>query len=60
MFENLDTGGVKRKYETVEKAALAYSVEELCRFLGVSRSGYNKYKKRKASNIRYCVLDQGL
>ncbi|MDO3682232.1 IS3 family transposase, partial [Paenibacillus ehimensis] len=48
MFENLDAGGVRRKYETIEKAAEAYNVVELCRLFGVSRSGYYAYKKRKA------------
>ncbi|WP_246063158.1 IS3 family transposase [Paenibacillus ehimensis] len=48
MFENLDAGGVRRKYETIENAAEAYNVVELCQLFGVSRSGYYAYKKRRA------------
>ncbi|WP_405081473.1 IS3 family transposase [Paenibacillus chitinolyticus] len=38
---------MKRKYEVVEQAAGTGTVTELCRLLGVSRSGFYAYKKRK-------------
>lgn len=47
MFENLDAGGVRRKYEVIEKASEWYAVTELCKLFRVSRSSYYAYKKRK-------------
>ncbi|WP_405082215.1 IS3 family transposase [Paenibacillus chitinolyticus] len=38
---------MKRKYEVIEQAAGTGTVTELCRLLGVSRSGFYAYKKRK-------------
>ncbi|WP_328212926.1 IS3 family transposase, partial [Brevibacillus porteri] len=47
MLENLDAGGVRRKYEVIEKAKEWYGVSELCLLFGVSRSGFYAYLKRK-------------
>ena len=35
------------KYQVIEKHKDQYSISEMCRFFGVSRSGYYKYLKRK-------------
>jgi putative transposase len=50
VFENLDAGGVTRKYGVVEKAAQDYNVSEHCKLLGVSRSGYYAFRKRKQAD----------
>ncbi len=35
------------KYQVIEKHKEQYSISEMCKFFGVSRSGYYKYLKRK-------------
>ena len=35
------------KYQVIEKHKDQYSISEMCKFFGVSRSGYYKYLKRK-------------
>ena len=34
------------KYQTIKKFSSKYSVTQMCRFFGVSRSGYYDYLKR--------------
>lgn len=48
MLKNLDAGGARRKYKTIEKAAKEYNITELCKAFGVSRSGYYAYLKQKS------------
>ncbi|WP_146067803.1 IS3 family transposase, partial [Brevibacillus laterosporus] len=43
MFGNLDAGGVRKKYRIVESLSTIYPITEVCKVLGVSRSGYYKY-----------------
>jgi putative transposase len=45
--ENLDAGSAKTKDRFIEKEAEPYTVTRLCKFLGVSRSGYSAFLKRK-------------
>ncbi len=56
------------KYRIIQKCANRYSVQEMCRFLGVSRSGYYGYLRRKdqpdkdlplAELIRECQSERG-
>ncbi|MED5020584.1 IS3 family transposase, partial [Paenibacillus chibensis] len=47
MFGNLDAGGAKQKYLTIQEAACEFTVRELCKAFGVSRSGYYAYLKRQ-------------
>ncbi|MEK5645698.1 MULTISPECIES: IS3 family transposase [Paenibacillus] len=47
MFGNLDTGGKEQCFKLIEQAADIGQVAEYCQLLGVSRSGYYAYLKRK-------------
>ncbi|WP_169449376.1 IS3 family transposase [Paenibacillus assamensis] len=47
MFGNLDAGGKEERFKLIEKAAKLGQVTQLCQLLGVSRSGYYAYLKRK-------------
>jgi putative transposase len=47
VLKNLDAGGTKTKYRIIEEVAEPYTVTELCKFFGVSRSGYYAFLKRK-------------
>jgi putative transposase len=50
VFGNLDEGGVRQKYRTIEQATQWYGVAELCKLFKVSRSGYYAYLKRKTED----------
>jgi transposase InsO family protein len=50
VFENLDAGGATHKYEAIKKVAGEYTISELCKLFGVSRSGYYAYLKRQQIN----------
>ncbi|MEX3620738.1 IS3 family transposase [Paenibacillus glucanolyticus] len=50
MFENLDAGGKEQRFKLIEQAANIGQVAEHCQFLGVSRSGYYAYLKRKKND----------
>ncbi|WP_175532140.1 hypothetical protein [Paenibacillus sp. yr247] len=43
----MKTGGVKGKYSIIEEAPKIYPVVQLCNLLGVWRSAYYRYLKRK-------------
>ncbi|MED4729706.1 IS3 family transposase [Aneurinibacillus migulanus] len=47
MVRDLESGGIVVKHQIVEALQTTYSVEELCRFLQISRSGYYKYVQRQ-------------
>ncbi len=47
MVRDLESGGVAVKHQIVEALQTTYSVEELYRFLQISRSGYYKYVQRQ-------------
>ncbi|GED72118.1 hypothetical protein BRE01_58200 [Brevibacillus reuszeri] len=47
MFKNLDAGG---KYTAIKQVAGEYTISELCKLFGVSRSGYYAYLKRRATD----------
>lgn len=56
------------KYRIIQECANRYSVQEMCRFFGVSRSGYYNYLRRKdqpdkdlplAELIRECQSERG-
>ncbi|MCL9661414.1 IS3 family transposase [Paenibacillus hunanensis] len=47
MFGNLDAGGKEQRFKLIEQAADIGQVVEYCQLLGVSRSGYYAYLKRK-------------
>ena len=34
------------EYEVIDTLSRKYNIKELCRFMGVSRSGYYKWKKK--------------
>ncbi|MED1785429.1 IS3 family transposase [Brevibacillus fortis] len=57
MFKNLDAGGATRKYTAIKQVAGEYSITELCKLFGVSRSGYYAYLKRKATDRDKLVKD---
>jgi putative transposase len=48
---NLETGGVKGKYAIIEEASKTYPVVQLCKMLGVWRSAYYRYLKRKEQDL---------
>jgi len=50
VFGNLGTGGVRKKYHIVETLSSTFMVTEICKALGVSRSGYYKYLSTKKQN----------
>ncbi|MCM3130135.1 MULTISPECIES: IS3 family transposase [unclassified Paenibacillus] len=47
MFENLDAGGKEQRFKLIEQTADIGQVVEQCQLLGVSKSGYYAYLKRK-------------
>lgn len=47
MLGNLDAGGAAQKYSIIKEAVGEYSVTELCKLFGVSRSGYYAYFSRQ-------------
>ncbi|MED1954928.1 IS3 family transposase [Brevibacillus centrosporus] len=47
MLGNLDAGGAAQKYSIINAVVGEYSVTELCKLFGVSRSGYYAYVKRQ-------------
>lgn len=50
MFGNLDAGGKEQRFKLIEQAADIGQVAEYCQLLGVSRSGYYAYLKRKKND----------
>ncbi|WP_168928788.1 IS3 family transposase [Paenibacillus dokdonensis] len=50
MFGNLDAGGKEQRFKLIEQAANVGQVAEHCKLLGVSRSGYYAYLKRKKND----------
>ncbi|MED0726450.1 IS3 family transposase [Aneurinibacillus aneurinilyticus] len=57
MFKNLDAGGATRKYTAIKQVAGEYTISELCKLFGVSRSGYYAYLKRRAADRDKLVKD---
>ncbi|MFD1130588.1 IS3 family transposase [Paenibacillus provencensis] len=47
MFENLDAGGKEKRFKLIEQTADIGQVVKQCQLLGVSKSGYYAYLKRK-------------
>ncbi|WP_103111007.1 IS3 family transposase [Brevibacillus reuszeri] len=47
MVRNYEEGGVQIKYQLVNELRDRYSVQALCKELGISRSGFYAYLKRK-------------
>jgi len=47
---NLDKGGKKKSFTIIEQAAKSGQIAELCQIIGVSRSGYYAYLKRKGND----------
>ncbi|MBA4603908.1 IS3 family transposase [Thermoactinomyces mirandus] len=47
MVGNFGKGGKKLKFRVVDELRHHHSVKDLCKFLGVSRSGYYRYLSRK-------------
>lgn len=47
MVTNLESGGLQNKHIVVDELRDKRSVQELCAYLGISRSGYYAYVKRK-------------
>jgi putative transposase len=58
VFENLETGGAGGKYRIIQVAAELYSVTELCKLLGVSRSGYYRYLSRLEHDKDYVTKER--
>ncbi|MCM3686397.1 IS3 family transposase, partial [Mesobacillus subterraneus] len=58
---NLDQGGKKIKFKVIEALRGQFPVEELCHYLGVSVSGYYKFKKNlafdKDSDLKKLVIE---
>lgn len=50
MVRNYEEGGVQIKYQLVNELRDRYSVQALCKELGISRSGFYAYLKRKNNN----------
>jgi len=50
VFGNLDAGGKEQRFKLIEQAADIGQVAEYCQLLGVSRSGYYAYLKRKKND----------
>ncbi|MEC0373691.1 IS3 family transposase [Paenibacillus chibensis] len=50
MFGNLDAGGKEQRFKLIEQAADIGQVAKHCQLLGVSRSGYYAYLKRKKND----------
>jgi len=44
---NLESGGLKSKHKVIDELKHKQSVQGLCAYLGISRSGYYAYVKRK-------------
>lgn len=57
MFGNLDAGGAAHKYATIKRVAGEYTINELCKLFGVSRSGYYAYLKRQGTDRDKPVKD---
>ena len=57
MFGNLDAGGATHKYAAIKKAAGEYTISELCKLFGVSRSGYYAYVKRQETDRHKTVKE---
>ncbi|MBD1383637.1 IS3 family transposase [Metabacillus arenae] len=57
---NLDEGGKKLRFHVVDELRDQFNVKELCKFLGVSESGYYKYKKyiklEKDAELKQLIL----
>jgi putative transposase len=47
---NLESGGLKSKHLVIDELRHKQSVQRLCAYLGISRSGYYAYVKRAASD----------
>lgn len=50
MVTNLESGGLQNRHLIVDKLKDKRSVKELCSYLGISRSGYYAYLKRKTND----------
>lgn len=50
MVRNLEQGGALIKHKVVDALRNRYSIESLCKYLRISRSGYYKYLQRKDSD----------
>ncbi|UJF33107.1 IS3 family transposase [Paenibacillus hexagrammi] len=50
MVTNLESGGAQDKYYVIDELKEQQSVKELCSYLGVSRSGYYAYVKRRTTD----------
>ncbi len=50
MVTNLESGGLLNKYVVIDELKHKQTIKELCRYLGVNRSGYYAYLKRKDKN----------
>jgi putative transposase len=46
VVRNLKQGGAVIKHKVVDALRDRYSIESLCKYLGISRSGYYKYRQR--------------
>lgn len=59
MFGKLDAGGVRKKYRVVDSLSTVYPITEVCKVLGVSRSGYYKYRstcnQNRDKEIKECI-----
>ena len=53
MVANLESGGARNRYIVVDELKGERSVKELCTYLGISRSGYYDYLKRKDNDPDY-------
>lgn len=47
MVTNLESGGLRNRHLVIDELKHKQSVKELCAYLGISRSGYYAYLKRK-------------
>lgn len=50
MATNLESGGLQSRYLVVEELKQKQSVKQLCGYLGISRSGYYAYLRRKEND----------
>ncbi|RUT44626.1 IS3 family transposase [Paenibacillus anaericanus] len=51
MVTNLESGGLQDRYVVIDELKHKQTVKELCVYLGISRSGYYAYLKRKNKHI---------
>jgi putative transposase len=56
---DLESGGVKEKWKVIEVLNTQYSISDLCKVLGVSRSGYYRDRKRQEQDpdqeLKSCI-----